>query len=98
MTKPKRIKKFDGEFALSLTLMLTLGATLGVTARGLAPVHQQLVHQQQLSSAPPLLQSPTRLLSITSARARPQITPTQTPAVRIVRRFVQPPAATTRAS
>ena len=98
MTKHRRTKKFDGDFALSLTLMLALGATLGVTARGLAPVHQQSVHQQPVSSAQPSLQSPTRVASTTSPRAAPETTSTQPPAVRIVRRFVQPPAATTRAS
>jgi hypothetical protein len=111
-SKPR--KKFDGSFALSLTLLITLGTTLGVTARGFAPkavtvtavatkaVEPVVVTVSKPVKATNIVKVATPVATVsTPVQAVVSSVPTQTiqkPVVHIVRRYTQAPIATTRAS
>lgn len=93
MTSSKPRKKFDGSFALSLTLLIALGTTLGVTARGFAPKAVAVMAVSKLATPIATVSEPVQ--AVVSSAPTQAI---QRRVVRIVRRYVQAPIATTRAS
>jgi hypothetical protein len=94
MTSSKPRKKFDGSFALSLTLLIALGTTLGVTARGFVPkvVTVMAVTKPATIVAAPVIKPVQAVVSSAPTQA------IQKRVVRFVRRYIQAPIATTRAS
>ncbi len=91
--KPR--KKFDGSFALSLTLLIALGATLGVSARGFTPKAVTATAFTTTVNTPIVATVSKPVQAVVSSVQAQTI---QKPVVRIVRRYVQTPIATTRAS